>query len=120
MPACSCSARARAGPAVALKPTAIPRLFTPTSTPLPLPLLNHAVRVRVLGLLCRSVAAASVFPQTLITIDQAVYGSSAGGTWVMAWTCTRTIAIHFRHIGSGDGRGDVGHHGWAMILASTQ
>lgn len=43
-----------------------------------------AVRSRILGLLCRSVAAASLFPQTILTIEEAVYGKVQDYTLIQA------------------------------------
>lgn len=39
---------------------------------------SAAVRSRILALLCRSIPAAGMFPQTLLVIEQAVYGVTSG------------------------------------------
>jgi hypothetical protein len=41
---------------------------------------THAVRSRILSLLCRSIAAAQMFPSTILTIEEAVYGGGRGST----------------------------------------
>lgn len=71
----------------------------PNAAPLPnthCALMPPAVRSKVLQLLCRSVAAAQLFPATIMTIEDAVYGgrASAGGREFQGCHTFASLCLH--------------------------